>query len=877
MMKKRILASSMASVMALSSVSVVAFADEKTKDYGEAVTKAELEAYLESLESFVDEKLDDYGFVQGEDFTAAVAHANDVLADSRAKATDYTAAYQMVKSVKDNLRIYSATELKALVKQHKAAYDSENVLNKSIGDKVYSEETFSEFADAYVDAEGNVDSDDARSITDAYVALEKAADKLEEKSTVKKSELRNSLRAYEALEAKMADYETWRRGTVTEKPSTGKKADLTKLSLSFGDLCYIVYDDNVYTTDKIYTYWDGSQWSEVAKGANNFFIGTGKVDRGDGDKLYDTLKNIYKDLDELKGVTETSDDKYIEARKALDEAVKIFNSWKADDLKSGTKTAAKSVESKYHAQLVEAYNYADAEKIADAIVGFTSGTNKYEVTFDFDKHTMKANKTVYAVVDKDGYIYSDATITADQSVFATLEDAKNALASGAHTGIKGATYATFSMSTNLYTKMKYTVVDFADMQTAFQALEAALSVPTDCSEGTDVYFSVNTTVGATATKDYKKVSADVSTNATAVAEAKAYNEALDVLKAKYNQLETMSKNQENVDNLVTVMGHYNTYKDLDFQSADTKEDAKDTATAIMNELTEGGPQLQTINGSSKEWTLIWRELSYGLDDVFPVAKKTDKTLAKLYKLIEDSYDTTEKTGDSAAFADFHMAVVDARQEAYEFYKIAKAEGKSYDEGDTINGTTLDKVYKALDDANKNLTKAYDEFSYSYEDIRTAIGTYAIALDNGEVKGDALKKAINDCAYRLSVLEVSKVKKADGELTNFAFDDQGVFQPANRLKTDKQDKATDVKANQFEKDLKKSYEAMVKAYDEAKNGKTSTVKNDFNGDGKFTSDDLLDALSAFTASSTDTKYDANGDGKFTTDDLLVILADFTAQA
>ena len=81
MLRRKILTSAMASVMALTSISAVAFADETATDVKNVKTKADLEAYVKSFDGFRSKELYDYGSISGENFLNALEYADNVLDD----------------------------------------------------------------------------------------------------------------------------------------------------------------------------------------------------------------------------------------------------------------------------------------------------------------------------------------------------------------------------------------------------------------------------------------------------------------------------------------------------------------------------------------------------------------------------------------------------------------------------------------------------------------------------------------------------------------------------------------------------------------------------------------------------------------------------
>ena len=84
MLRRRILASAMASVMAIGSVAVVASAEDTAVATKQIKTKADLEALVKSYDSFRTKEINDYGSESGEDFLDALEYAENVVADSAA-------------------------------------------------------------------------------------------------------------------------------------------------------------------------------------------------------------------------------------------------------------------------------------------------------------------------------------------------------------------------------------------------------------------------------------------------------------------------------------------------------------------------------------------------------------------------------------------------------------------------------------------------------------------------------------------------------------------------------------------------------------------------------------------------------------------------
>lgn len=353
MLKKRILASSLASVMALSSVSVVAFADDiKT----EAVTKDQLQDYVDSFKGFLEDGIFEYGTTHGTQFQDAIDHAENVLDDSDSNADDYTAAYQMVKNVRESMKNYTSEQLQDLLDDYEDIYDEGNILNADIGDIRYEQGSYDTFFSAYEDAKAMVSSDDGRLITDAYLELEKAKGELDELDTVTKGAFRSAWREYENLITKFDDYEDWRRGECSVNPSTtdhGKKHNkLTEEDyVEFGTIKAIVTN---------YTGTYANLEEEATSTCSAWFKGTGTH----GMDVESFIKEQYERFDAIESAGVTSDTDINNAYNAMKDAVKVFNGWKADDTRRSNKGSISSTINKYRADLVKDF----ASDIVDGMI-----------------------------------------------------------------------------------------------------------------------------------------------------------------------------------------------------------------------------------------------------------------------------------------------------------------------------------------------------------------------------------------------------------------------------------------------------------------------------------------------------------------------------
>lgn len=200
MLKKRILASSMASVMALTSFSVVAFAetkDVKSDAYGKK-TKDDLKKYVESKEITDLYESSEYQEELKTVFDIAYENAKSVLddetlgnddslsADANAEEAKnaYTSAYILLAAAAANMTHYTLDELAALNAQAKAKLGSSNTFTSGLdGDFRYNNSNYETLSAASTDATDLIDAKatDVTDIDDAYVALKNALDGLGDK------------------------------------------------------------------------------------------------------------------------------------------------------------------------------------------------------------------------------------------------------------------------------------------------------------------------------------------------------------------------------------------------------------------------------------------------------------------------------------------------------------------------------------------------------------------------------------------------------------------------------------------------------------------------------------------------------------------------
>lgn len=319
-MKKRILASTMASVMALSAVGTSLISSAAVADYKqETITKAELKAFLadSEIKGLADGDIDNYGSISGENFMTAYQYAQSVVDDSDTNDDDCTAAFQMVKAAKDQLHTYDAKALLALVEECRPDYNTENLLspNSDSDDAIWTDGTWGDFADAFVDADGYTSyTGDIRITTDAYEALKEAHGKLKKLTVKTKREIDSARQAYEKALDLEFKYQPWQRGSI-------KGAD------------------SAYNKD---VSW-GAIYAHVLSGN-------------------DSVMEQYNKFAGVKGLTKTSNPDIVAAVNAMDLCAKILNGFTPITMEAGNQRKVTTLIAQYQGRLV--YEYASDKAAA---------------------------------------------------------------------------------------------------------------------------------------------------------------------------------------------------------------------------------------------------------------------------------------------------------------------------------------------------------------------------------------------------------------------------------------------------------------------------------------------------------------------------------
>lgn len=1025
MLRRRILASAMASVMAIGSVAVVASAEETAAATTQVKTKADLEALVKSYDSFRAKEINDYGSESGEDFLDALEYAENVVANSSATVDDYTVAYQMVEATYNALKVYTAEELVALIKANKAKYDSNNVYNEELGDIIYTTDSWEKFKDEYENAEAVSTSKDSRIITDSYETFKKAVDNLNIVKTVTKSQFRTALKTYEQLKQNVYKYDTWRRGELpgwTDIPSGNYWMYSVANNISFGALY---------------------GWATDNEGA-----------------CYDA----YDKLDAFKSVTKTSLEDIVNGYIQLGDINTILAAWTPDDTDRASKATVKSLINKYRGALVYNYNKTDAYALYDEVAALATlkdSNAKFPWTItkvdlaDQKNYNSQwySNSSNNITIKK----MTDAAInvTPDKNVYIPVDkdgiwDQTHAVITDYKAKVSGVTYKLISKGSTAdltdFISVEEKVGTTAERVINLAAADGTTS-GTDKTTAGDVARSdasalVEASKSATLTKYESKGGADIESNLASDAEKKAWKaykegyeaalKAFQTASADLNAALAAGKNSEAVDAAIAVKaaaaklaGYTDSSTDkaplktylnatgwnwggtwpgafVDeaaalvetaydavesasdvampgvraeneeaetgaYTNADVKNSAKnqvvdyndeekaDGSLAYPEYFQAGGDAIpgvvkidnntahdvqnvpvnlawamsmaemyirgdkteiasdsglykisttgeiakDTAKSSATEWTMVYRYLKYALSDKYDLTAGATYTKAQVVELLEKSYDLAEKTGDAALFTINHTALVDARKAASDWVAAANKDKKYKDNSSTPLDKTSTDIYKALDGAYQALLSDYNVFKYSFDEVYNSIASYSEMIDEGELEAnDTLKAAMEETAYRLSIVESLDLDDYTPAIDDDAFTSDRYFQGFNRVYTSTDEnntyklavqgakgavdhielvKANSTVASKAHFNLMKAYEALVAEV--TKQTTPTVLLGDVNGDGVV---NALDASAILKAVVNNTVIetavgDYNADGAVNALDASAILKFVVSQA
>ena len=607
MLRRRILASAMASVMAIGSVAVVANAETATAATTQVKSRDDLKAYIDSLDSFRSTKIYDYGSISGENFLNALEYADNVLEDTKSTVDDYTTAYAMVEAVYNNLKLYTVEELKALVTTSKSTYETNNINNEDLGDAIYTADTFAAFEEAYEEAESVLNSADSRIITDAYEKLDAAKKGLNPLDVVTKAQFRAALKAYETALSKEFAYDAWRVGTI----------------------------------DTGWAYW-GYQDQSVAYGTVYEHVASLKT----------VINDAYGEFDEIKSVNKTTQTNIVDAYKACVAATTVLNGFKADDTNRATKANVKTLLNQYNGRLVYDYKKTTAEDLYEAVVALL-GTDKvhnrkgdkYSSNIDMKVAGVAAGAAAWYVVE------SNYTVNPNGWTWSASVDKKNSAEISIKTDSKFYIeltkdgYATGNVATDK------TGFDYYKLINAKSEVDLTDYIKVDAASvdhDTDNHFNNNVNDG------------DSPKGGIVIGQWGAIADAAQTMNGSYtNSSNETVDTYADLGKAMELAELYLTGEKKDIEGNTLIEDI-DT----IDDISAG-----SAKGSSREWTLVYRYLKYALADKYDASYGT-KTKKEVNDLIDKCYELAELTGDAALFSYNHNILVTARQDAINWVKAA---------------------------------------------------------------------------------------------------------------------------------------------------------------------------------------------------------------
>lgn len=313
MLKKRLLASAMASIMAVSTLGVASMAEDTavttTTEVTAVKSKADLKALVDSYGTkFREETIYNYATSTGIAMLNALEFGDNVLADATSEEADFTAAYLMITNVAKDLVIYTAADVKALVAKCKPVYDTENILNPEIADNIYDTAYFAAFAADY-DYASTLSATESQIITDCYVELNNSYNTLLGKklTTVTKAQFAALDKQMNAILVKRNKYEDWRRGTAVVDAGgytatvTGYQLWPSVVPLTWGNL-FETTQANYSSQDWVNFYMFG-YWQPQAQAAYDNFANFAKTGKTTDTVLVDTYTKAKKAADTVDAFT----------------------------------------------------------------------------------------------------------------------------------------------------------------------------------------------------------------------------------------------------------------------------------------------------------------------------------------------------------------------------------------------------------------------------------------------------------------------------------------------------------------------------------------------------------------------------------------------
>lgn len=770
MLKKRILASSMASVMALASVAstaVTAFADDATTTASVTTDMAQhdaeaLKAYIEEVKKTPGFDINEYGTYTINAFNTAMQYA-----EAQAKQNNIdncTVAYQMLKAVFDNRRKYTQDELQALINDVKPIVDNNNVWSEALDDSQYTDDSFEKLSEAYSEARSKIKKT-SKDINDAYEKLEQAKLSLQTKQSVTKSQFNNAFKSYDDQLKRFGAYETWRRGQV--KPADG---------VDVGN-----YKDLKVTWGALHNHINSS---------------------------YETIRIQYERLNEVKSLPQniTYDEEIYNAYTQIQQATNILASFVPDEI--GATANAKSLDKlvdKYksrilystvegHADVMDLYgafaNYMKSNTSGQDVYStdsdrtnvkngkrFESSTNGFEckVYNDDDKLSEASCKVnvdaPFGIIRKpDGTwkvlvigvqddTLDDKANPKDPITIKTKADIDKITKSYDELYSKGYRGYSFSQTT---AKKGVELTDYVDIPftgdpadsdpAAYSAKEAETEHFVLTPYSTDDWIhDVND--DQEDLNDYKDTQFD--DDRSKASDILADNKWLSACSAVTDKDVSPEGQGSQGDiygvapNVVDALELWNTYRKEGsvVRGKDSENGYFTQRKAVLGQSGKAANagRYQTPNDASlvslrdgrisnEEYELVYRYMQYALSDMFDGNTKSNKTYRDLdVEQINDSYDIFNKTKDAELFTAGHVILGQDREAAVELVRASHPAGLY---GDQLTNAEQTDYYDKLKDSKETLIKEYNNFAISYEDVFNKIAQGAKALDDGNANVNA---------------------------------------------------------------------------------------------------------------------------------------------
>ncbi len=875
MLRRRIFSAAMASVMALSTVAVVAQAEETAT---QVKTKEDLGALLKEYDNdYRVYTLSDYPEILADAMIDALDAADAIYAATESDGADYTVAYWMVKAAANKLeksKLYTIEDLKELVAHCEGlkVVKNDNIYNEELNDNICDPDTYTKLISEIEDAKDCYKSTNAKEITTAYVELDAALNGLKYLDVITKSQFRAVLQEYQAIFNEEFAYDEWRRGEYV-------------WSTEVNDM--------------------GNQW--VFQAANNLTASYGAwfdyCTAGSAD-----IEAAYNEIDGIKGLKETTAVDIVNTYKLAKKIVVTFNAWEADDVDRATKSGISALINKYHGQLVWEFCAADVTTLETAIKTDASATVTYVdpsngatdgwhvelnagTGYDADGTSADGGAAAYVKV-----VAADYTVTLDKTVYVPVDDngyfdnSTNDIITDWKAKAEGQKYQTIAKGSK-FDLSKLIAVEVADIVDGNDTglgknADGSLVAPTTSAAAT-ADLNANTNMdqleeggwvpswGGYAGFIWGSEMTTTDGDLYTVSLADAMKLADIYLNGQYTKADYDKAEAAAAGSGAAIKANADFIKVLD-------------TTGLISESTTN---VAFPTGSTKELAMAYRALFYALTDRYAgtiagVSEDSYYTKADVKNLIADSYKLIERTGDTAIFNVANVELAEALEDAIAWVAAAESDNlyKENTEGQDANGDTYGTshaTYLALNGFYTQLAAEEAALKYSFEEIYDKIGEVAEKIDDGEIAAtDELLAAIEACAGALSDVAYETVTTAGDYDDNYAFDDERAFEGGvNRVVTGD---VTEVKTlsagikladNPTHATLKAAYEALLAAAKKAADVKPDVLLGDANGDGDVNATDASAILMSLVGLGDEIDEDAadfDEDGDVDADDASALL-------